>query len=115
MQGLTGLRHPAASNNEAMDLQHYKICAQQQHGIRAFVWSFNSLTPKSILAGRKNSRSEDFWQAKHKGTNIPTMMEPFPPPAAWFLWTSVHHPREPTQKGLDKTAVKGFSIKLQIK
>jgi hypothetical protein len=112
VQALTGLRHPAASNNEAMDLQHYKICAQQQHGIRSSIWSFNSLTPKSILAARKNSRSEDFWLAEHKDTCIPTMMEPFSPPAAWFLWTSIHHAREPTRKGLDEAVVKGFSIKL---
>jgi len=46
--------------------------------------TLNSLTPKSVLAGMENSRSEDFWLAKHKDTNIPTMMEPFSPPAAWF-------------------------------
>jgi len=46
---------------------------------------FNSLTPKSVLARTKNSRSEGFWLAKHKNTNIPTMMELFSPPAAWFL------------------------------
>jgi hypothetical protein len=44
----------------------------------------NSLTPKSVLAGTKNSRSEGFLLAKHKHTNIPTMMEPFSSPAAWF-------------------------------
>ncbi len=37
-------------------------------------WShiLNSLTPKSVLTGMKNSR-EGFWLAKHKNTNIPTM------------------------------------------
>jgi hypothetical protein len=44
----------------------------------------NSLTPKSVLAGTKTSPSKGFWLAKHKHTNIPTMMEPFPPPAPWF-------------------------------
>jgi hypothetical protein len=44
----------------------------------------NSLTPKSVLAGTKNSRLEGFWLAKHKHTNIPSMMEPFSPPVAWF-------------------------------
>jgi len=44
----------------------------------------NSLTPKSVPAGTKNSRSEGFLLAKHKHTNIPTMMEPFSSPAAWF-------------------------------
>ena len=68
----------------------------------------NSLTPKSVLAGTKNSHSEGFWLAKHKNTNIPTMMEPFSSPAAWFLWTSVPHPREPTRKGLDEAVVEGF-------
>ena len=46
----------------------------------------NSLTPKSVLAGTKNSRSEGFLLVKHKHTNIPTMMEPFLPPTAWDLW-----------------------------
>jgi hypothetical protein len=44
----------------------------------------NSLTPKSVMAATENSSSEGFWLAKHNHTNIPTMMEPFPPPAAWF-------------------------------
>jgi hypothetical protein len=39
------------------------------------------------------------------------MMEPFSSPAAWFWWTSVPHPQEPTQKGLDKAVVEGFNIK----
>ena len=75
---------------------------------RACQASFNSLTPKCVLMGMKNSLLEDFLLAKHKDTNIPTMMEPFPPPAAWFWWTSVHHPREPTRKGLDEAVVEGF-------
>jgi len=46
---------------------------------------FKSLTPKSVLAGTKNSRSERFWLAKHKQTNISIMIEPFSPPVlAWF-------------------------------
>jgi len=44
----------------------------------------NSSTPKCVPAGTKISLSEDFWLAKHKHTNIPTMMEPFSSPAAWF-------------------------------
>ena len=48
------------------------------------VKQLDSLTPKSVPAGTKNSRSEGFWLAKHKDTNIPTMMEPFSSPAAWF-------------------------------
>jgi hypothetical protein len=43
------------------------------------------------------------------------MMEPFPPPAAWFCWTSAPHPRAPLRKGLGKVTFKWFSIKLQIK
>ncbi len=46
--------------------------------------SINSFTAKSVLAGTKNSHFEGFWLAKHKHKNIPTMMEPFSPPAAWF-------------------------------
>ena len=46
--------------------------------------TINIVTPQFIPAGMKNSLSEDFWLAKHKDTNIPTMMVPFSPPAAWF-------------------------------
>jgi hypothetical protein len=45
---------------------------------------FNSLTPKSVPTGMKNSRSEGFLLAKHKHTNIPPTMEPFSSLAAWF-------------------------------
>ncbi len=72
----------------------------------------NSLTPKSVPAGTKNSRSEGVLLTKHKHTNIPTMMEPFPPPAPWFWWRSVPHTREPLQKGLDEATIKGFNKKL---
>ena len=65
----------------------------------------NSLKLKCVPAGTKNSLPEDFLLAKHKDTNIPTMMEPFSSPAAWFWLTSVPHP-------LDKAVVKGFNIKL---
>ena len=41
----------------------------------------NSFTPKSVPAGTKNSLSKDFLLAKHKDTNIPTMMKPFSSPA----------------------------------
>ena len=51
--------------------------------------TITSLTPEFDLAGTKNSCSEGFWLAKHKHTNIPTMMESVPPPAAWFCWLSV--------------------------
>jgi hypothetical protein len=53
-------------------------------GNGAFLILFNSLTPKSVLAETKNSHSEGFWLAKHKHKNIPTMMELFSPPVAWF-------------------------------
>ena len=43
----------------------------------------NGLTAKSVPAGTKNSRLEGFLLAKHKHTNVPTMMELFPPPVAW--------------------------------
>jgi hypothetical protein len=39
----------------------------------------NSLKAKSCYGGTKNSRLEGFSLAKHKHTNIPTMMEPFFP------------------------------------
>ncbi len=68
----------------------------------------NSLTPKSVLAGTKYSRSEGFWLAKHKHTNIPTMMEPFPPPVAWFWWMKIPQFWEPLRKGLVETIIEGF-------
>ncbi len=43
---------------------------------------FDFLTPKSVTAGTKNFRSEGFWLAKLKHTNIPTMMVLFSPPSA---------------------------------
>jgi len=62
----------------------------------------------------KNSRSEDFWLAKHKhkDTNIPTMMELFSRLAAWFLWMNTPHPWESLWKGLDEATIEGFIIKL---
>ena len=68
----------------------------------------SSLAPKSIPPGTKNSRSEGFLLAKHKHTDIPTMLEPFAPPAAWFCWLSIPHPREPLGKGLAEASVEGI-------
>jgi hypothetical protein len=42
--------------------------------------AINSLTANSCYGGEKKS----VLLAKHKDTNIPTMMEPFPSSAAWF-------------------------------
>jgi hypothetical protein len=39
----------------------------------------------SVLTRMKNSHSEGFWLAKHKHTNIPTMMELFPPSSGMVL------------------------------
>jgi hypothetical protein len=71
-------------------------------------YCFNSLIANSVLAETKISRSEGFLLAKHKHTNIPTMTEPFPPPAPWFWWRNIPQPREPFRKGLDEAALKGF-------
>ena len=60
---------------------------------------------------KKNSRLERFWLAKHKHTNIPTMMELFSPPAAWFLWTYIPHYRTPGSlfaRGWTRPPSKGF-------
>ncbi len=70
---------------------------------------FNSLTPKSVLAGTKNSLSEVFLLAKHKHKNIPTMMEPFAPPAAWDLWILPIVRADPLPKGSGGGWWKGFS------
>jgi hypothetical protein len=61
----------------------HRICFRKSLPLYLFI---NSLTPKSVLAGTKNSRSEGFLLVKHKHTNIPTTMEPFAPPTAWDLW-----------------------------
>jgi hypothetical protein len=45
----------------------------------------NSLAAKSLPVGTKSTHFEGFLLAKQKHTNIPTMMEPLAPPAAWFL------------------------------
>ena len=83
--------------------------------MKAFVAiKFNSLTPKSVPVGTKNSRSEGFLLVKHKHTNIPTMMEPFAPPAAWFCQSSIPH-REPLRKGLAEASIEGISIDEKIK
>ena len=71
-------------------------------------FTVNSLTPKSVLAGTKNSRSEDFLLAKHKHTNIPTMMEPFAPPAAWDLWILPIVRANPLPKGSGGGVVEGI-------
>ena len=54
---------------EGIEEQDQKIKHLQQQ-----LTEFNSLTPKSVPAGTKNSRSEGFLLVKHKHTNIPTMM-----------------------------------------
>jgi hypothetical protein len=72
-----------------------------------YVFTFNSLTPKSVPAGMK-TLAEGFLLAKYKHTNIPTMMEPFAPPAAWFCRSSIPHPREPLRKGLAEVSVEGI-------
>ena len=71
-------------------------------------WAVNSLTAKCFPAGTKNSCLEGFLLGKHKYTNIPTMMEPFSPPAAWFCWLSISYPQEPLRKGLAKATIEGF-------
>jgi hypothetical protein len=71
----------------------------------------NSLTPKSVPAGTKNSRLEDFFLAKHTSHKHPHHDEPFSRLAAWFLWTKIPHPQdcqEPLQKGLDEAIIEGF-------
>jgi hypothetical protein len=72
----------------------------------------NSLTAKSVLAGTKNSRLEGFLLAKHLKHTAHKHHhhdgELFSPPAAWFCWTNIPHPREPLQKGLAEVAVEGI-------
>jgi hypothetical protein len=72
--------------------------------------SFNSVTAKLVPVEIKSSCLEGFWLAKHKHTNIPTMIEPFALALAWFCWLSILHPQEPMQKGLAEASVKGFKM-----
>jgi hypothetical protein len=69
----------------------------------------NSLTPKCVPAGTKNSRSEGFLLAKHTSHKHPHHDERFFRLAAWFPWMNTPHPQEPLPKGLDEATVKGFS------
>ena len=69
----------------------------------------------AVPVGTKNSHSEGFWLAKHKNTTIPTMMEPFSPPGAWFLWTNIPHPRSLFARGWVRPPSKGFSRINKIK
>ena len=73
-----------------------------------YLFHKNSLRPKSVLAGTKNSRSEGFLLVKHKHTNIPTMMEPFAPPAAWDLWILPIVRADPLPKGSGGGVVEGI-------
>ena len=68
----------------------------------------NSLTPKSVPVGTKNSCSEDFLLVNHKHTNIPTMMEPFAPPTAWDLWILPIVRADPLPKGSGRGVVEGI-------
>jgi hypothetical protein len=58
-------------------LKHQKFSWTKRMSFQNIMMLFNSLTPKSVPAGMKNSCWEGFLLAKHKHTNIPTMMEPF--------------------------------------
>ena len=62
----------------------------------------------SVLAGTKNSCSEGFWLAKHKNTNIPTIVVPFSPPAAWFLLLNIPNPESLFARGWTRLPSKGF-------
>ena len=71
----------------------------------------NSLTPKCVLAGTKNSRSEDFLLAIH------TSHKHHSPPwwaiilsSGMVLMDEHTTPREPLRKELDEATVEGFSI-----
>ena len=80
-----------------------------------FVGVVNSLTPKPTLVGMKISCLEGCWQAKHKHTNIPTMMEPISPPGAWFWWMKILHPGSLFAWGWTRLPSKGSIIINKIK
>ncbi len=88
---------------EGIEEQDQKIKHLQQQ-----LTEFNSLTPKSVPGGTKNSRSEGFLLVKHKHTNIPTMMEPFAPPAAWDLWIHPIVRADPLPNGSGGGVVEGI-------
>ena len=68
----------------------------------------------SIPAGTKNSLSEDLLLAKHKDTNIPTMMGPFFSPAAWFDGQAYPTPGSLRKRGWTRLSSKGL-IKIKSK
>jgi hypothetical protein len=72
------------------------------------MYKMYSLTPKFVLAGTKNSRSEDFLLAKHTSHKHPHHDEPFSRLAAWFPWMNTPHPRKPLWKGWTRLPLKGL-------
>jgi hypothetical protein len=68
----------------------------------------NSLTPKCVPAGMKNSRLEDFLLAKHTSHKHPHHDEPFSRLAAWFWWTNIPHPGNLFASGWMRPSSKGL-------
>jgi len=67
----------AGTHVSNFDWRHPHVWSTSEDQIQTVSQSVNSLTPKSVPVGTKNSRSEGFWLAKHKDKNIQTMMVPF--------------------------------------
>ena len=95
------------------------LCCARHHDTKITMWlgcacqaSVNSLTSKCVLAGTKNSLSEDFLLAKHKDTNHPHHDGVVFLSSGMVLMDERTHPREPTRKGLEEAVVEGFNIKL---
>ena len=75
---------PRENHSKKNYLRRDAAGVERVEGCFPIVWS-TRLSPKSVLAGTKNSPSKGFLLAKHTAHKYPHHNEPFPPPVAW-IW-----------------------------
>ena len=75
----------------------------------------NSLTPKSVPAGTKNSRSKGFWLAKHRTQTSPPWWSRFPLQRNDFDGRAYPNPGSLRGRGWTRLPSKGFSRINKIK
>ncbi len=75
------------TNGDGDDHGAHRADTTRAHARWRYLVALHEATdPRAVFSRRHGcrNRSEGFLLAKQKHTNIPTMMEPFPSPAAWF-------------------------------
>ncbi len=106
-------RGPCALSMDSTDIIAYQCSSlvndrkNNRENCKNLPQKINSLTPKSVLAGTKNSRSEGFWLAK---LQIPTLVQLCPPPTAWVWWIRPIQRKGDPSEVLAEAPVEGFSI-----